>query len=143
MEGSEAEATAEIEGYDVGETNSGDYQTRTVYVRREDEGGNCKVLIEFIMISIENYKFTTVEGLGNWVTNRMASHERCNGVTKEVAKFRYHGREWRLVGRWLAKGAITSELERRDETIVYAAFPRDYGRERRKRRMHEGGQVEG
>ena len=138
MEGSEAEVAPEIEGYDVGETKSSDYQTRTVYVKREDEKSNCQVLIKVIMISIDDYQSTSVGGLGSWVTDRMASYERCKGVTKEVANFTYHGREWRLIGRWVAKEALISELDCKDETIVYVAFPKDCERERRNRSMDEG-----
>ena len=86
----------------------------------------------------DDYQSTTVGELGTWVTDRMVTYGLYRGVTKEVAKFTYRGRDWRLIGRWARKEALISELDYKDETIVYAAFPRYGGQERRKRRMEEG-----
>ena len=38
---------------------------------------------------------------------------------------------------WATKEALISKLDYKDETIVYAAFPKNCGQERKKRRMDE------
>ena len=92
-----------------------EYPTQTVYVKLQW----CNDLLP-ILIHNDDFPSTTVEELGNLVTDLMVRRGLYRGQPKTVAKLMYRESEWRLIGRWAGKHALLSELNYQKESIVYA-----------------------
>ena len=115
-----APITSEIQAHGIWQVCEPDFKTKTVYVKLE----NCNDLIP-IKIHIDDYNSTTVEEMDSLVTDLMVRLGLYRGQTKHVAKFTYREKDWRLIGRWETRGALFSELDYQDESIVHASLSKE------------------